>query len=501
MSLLSIIQNIPFRSIALGSIVLLIVLLARAYFIPHMTQKRLLGDQATFKKLQTFKAPMAMQNLRKAIQIKTISGGKLLEDPGAFQKSIATFRRFLEATYPNVFAKLERIDIDSPSLLLRWKGSDASKGAVGLMAHMDVVPVEAGTSGDWKHAPFSGTIEGGYLWGRGTLDDKSSLIAIFEAVEVLLQNGFVPPRDLYFVFGHDEEVGGNQGAKKAASWFAKNNIKLDYVLDEGSAIIQGDLLGTKRNVALISIAEKGVVGVELKVESEGGHASMPPLETPISILSAGILRLQENPFPARFTDIHTDIMQTLALSKPLLERLLLTNLWLFKPLVISQLLQNPPTAAQLRTTTAPTILKAGSKENVLPQSSTAILNVRIHPEETVASVIAEIKRKMGDERIIVSKYSTGFEPPKISDKTSDGFRRIEAHLQTITGKVLVSPSISIASTDSKHFNDVAKNIYRILPMILSKAAIPTIHGTGEKISIKEVKRMVQFYQLLMQQPE
>ncbi len=481
--------------------VLLAVVFIRAYFVPHMTQKRLTEKQVDFKKVTMYPTPNAVANLQKAIRIKTVSGGKLLENPGAFRRSIAAFKSFLKNTYPLVFESLETITLDSPTLLLKWPGQDPALGAVALMAHMDVVPIEPGTEADWIAPPFGGEIKDSSVWGRGTLDDKSSLVAIFEACEVLLENGIAPPRDVYFVFGHDEEVGGNKGAKIAAEWFAKKKMHLDYVLDEGSGIIKGDLLGTNRNVALISVAEKGVIGLKLEVVSAGGHASMPPLETPISVLASAILNLQKNPFPARFTSIHTDIMQTLALSKPLLERVLLSNLWLFKPLVISQLLGNPPTAAQLRTTVAPTILKAGTKENVLPQSSTAVLNVRIHPNETVDSVIHEIVRTINDERVKVSRYSMGFDPPKVSDKNTVAFQRIQTHLQTVTGGVLVSPSISIASTDSKHFNHIAKNIYRILPMVLGKSDIPTIHGTNEKIAISELKRMVRFYQLLLQQPE
>ncbi len=490
-----------FRFSCLGFIIFLAVLLVRAYFVPHMTQKRLTANQAAFKKLGMYDTPRLVENLRQAIRIQTVSGGKLLEDPRTFAKSIQTFRRFLRKTYPVFFNSLEEIKLDSPSYLLKWPGQDSSLGAVGFMAHMDVVPVEPGTKGDWAMPPFSGELKDGAIWGRGALDDKSSLIAMIEATEALLQKGFTPPRDIYFIFGHDEEVGGNKGAKIAAQWFKEKGLGLDYILDEGSGIIKGDLLGTSRDVALISVAEKGVISLKLEVLSEGGHASMPPLKTPISVLASALLKLQQKPFPARFTDIHTDILQTLALGKPLLERVFLSNLWLFRSIVVGQMLARPPTAAQLRTTVAPTILKAGSKENVLPQSSSAVLNVRIHPNETVESVIDEIRKKIGDDQVTISKYSTGFDPPKKSAKNTPAFQRIQTHLQTVTGGVLVSPSITIASTDSKHFNHIAKNIYRILPMTLGKADVKTIHGTGEKISVKELKRMVRFYQLLLQQPE
>ena len=185
------------------------------------------------------------------------------------------------------------------SLLYTWEGRRPGAPAVLLMGHMDVVGIEPGTEGGWEHPPFAGERDEEWLWGRGTTDDKCSVIAIFEAVESLLAEGFRPDVTLYLAIGHDEEIGGGQGAASISALLASRGVRLDFVLDEGGAVVTGLLPGVTRPVALVGIGEKGYLNVELVAEGVGGHSSVPPPHTAVGDLAEAVARLEANPLPAR----------------------------------------------------------------------------------------------------------------------------------------------------------------------------------------------------------
>ncbi|MFP8876500.1 MAG: M20/M25/M40 family metallo-hydrolase, partial [Myxococcota bacterium] len=154
-------------------------------------------------------APRIARHLSEAIRQPTISLG----NPEAFE----ALRAWLPRAYPHVYAALEVEEIGRDSLLMHWRGSDPKRSPYALLAHLDVVPVEAGSETLWEHPPFSGAVAAGYVWGRGAIDDKGPAIAMLEAIESLLEAGQLPPRSFYLALGGDEEVGGEQGAGAIAS--------------------------------------------------------------------------------------------------------------------------------------------------------------------------------------------------------------------------------------------------------------------------------------------
>jgi carboxypeptidase PM20D1 len=241
----------------------------------------------------------AAERLSHAIQFKTISHS----DETQFDKAaFIDFQNYIEQAFPLVHAQLTKEIINQYSLLYTWKGQDENLKPMLLMGHLDVVPVEAGTDKEWQYPPFEGRIADGYIWGRGAMDDKSSMLGILEAVEILLEEEFKPQRTIYLAFGHDEEIGGHTGAAEIAALLQSRGIELEYVLDEGLAIGEDFVPFLSRPVALVGIAEKGYVHVELSVESKGGHSSVPPSHTTIGILSAAIYKLERNPFPLELTE-------------------------------------------------------------------------------------------------------------------------------------------------------------------------------------------------------
>ena len=280
----------------------------------------------------------------------------------------------LQTQFPRVHAQLEREVVADASLLYRWKGREACPGVL-LAAHQDVVPVEAGSETRWIKPPFSGAVADGFIWGRGALDDKGSVVAILEGVERLVRAGFVPQRTVYLAFGHDEELSGVYGARAIAALLRERGVHLDFVLDEGMIIADGMMPGARQPVALVGLAEKGYLSLELLAHSSGGHSSMPPPHTAVGVLSRAVQRIEDHPFP---TDLRPPASQLFAYVGPDLGgplRYVFTNLWLLRPIVMWQLGQKASTAAMLRTTTAATIFEGGPKDNVLPQRARAVVNL------------------------------------------------------------------------------------------------------------------------------
>lgn len=405
---------------------------------------------------------------------------------------------YLETTYPLVHSNLERQVVSNLSLLYTWEGSDRALNPVVLMGHLDVVPVIPGTEADWTQPPFGGVIADGFVWGRGAMDDKCGVLAILEAVEALIRDGYHPPRTIYLAFGHDEEVGGDDGARVIADLLAERASQgFALVLDEGGAIAEGLMPGLDGPVAIIGIAEKGGVDLELRVEGEGGHSSMPPEHTNIGILAKAITRLEEDQFPATLDGAALSMFRYIGPEMEFLPRLTLANLWLFKPLVERELLASPQTAAMVRTTTAATIIEGGVKSNVLPIQATAIVNLRILPGETVESVTERVRQVINDERVQVS--GTGRDPSPVSDPESPAFRMVTSTLRQVVpdDDLVVSPYLVMGGTDARYYSQSSANVYRFLPAIVDESDIARAHGTNERLSVENFATSVRyFYQLI-----
>ncbi len=235
----------------------------------------------------------AAQRLSGSIKFKTVFN----EDKSKVDyEPFAKLQEYLEKTYPLVYSTLDRKVINNYGLLYTWKGSDPQKKPILLLAHQDVVP--AADEG-WKYPPFSGTIADGYIWGRGTLDDKCTLLSMLEAMEYLIKDGFQPSRTICLASGFDEEITGMEGAGKIAQYLKEQGQDFEMITDEGFLIISGAIPGIKGPVALIGTAEKGYLNLELSAESEGGHSSMPPRQTTAGIVAAAVDKLEKNPFPGK----------------------------------------------------------------------------------------------------------------------------------------------------------------------------------------------------------
>ncbi|HEX3700182.1 MAG TPA: M20 family peptidase [Phenylobacterium sp.] len=435
----------------------------------------------------------AAQHLSEAVQIQTVSH----QNQGDDQPSEwARLHALLQSAYPAAHAVMSRQIVGTNTLVYTWPGSDPSLAPVILMAHQDVVPVSPGTEKDWKHPPFSGAIAEGAVWGRGSIDDKGSLISLFEGLEALAKQGFKPRRTVIVVSGEDEEVRGS-GARAAAAWLRAKGVKAEFVLDEGLMVVTDNPV-TGGRLAMIGTAEKGYATLRVTAPAKGGHSSAPPADGGgVVTLARAVTAIAGRPFPMAFRGPGAAMLQTVAPNAGLAIRVAVANSWLFEPMIVRQVASTPAGAALLHTTVAPTMLKGSPKENVLPQDATAWINYRIAPGDSSQAVLARARAAVGALPVTFAYDIAPEEPSPVSSTTSQGWKLVSAVAQATT-HAPVAPSLVTAATDSHYLQPVALDVYRFQPIDFGLADIEMIHGTNEHMTLKNLAQAVQFYGRLIE---
>jgi carboxypeptidase PM20D1 len=433
----------------------------------------------------------AARRLGEAVRIRTVSH----QDPA--ENETAEWDRlhaWLRDTYPAAHSAMQLDVVGGQTLLYTWPGSDPARRPIVLMAHHDVVPVTPGTEGNWRHPPFDGVVADGAVWGRGTVDNKGSLVAIFEALEALAASGFKPAAGVIVLSGHDEEVGGT-GAAAAAALLASRGVEAEFVLDEGLAVVADfPLLG--RPVALVGIAEKGYATLRITAPAKGGHSSAPPPETGVETLARAVLAITGQPFPMRFEGPAADMVRALAPEAGLGVRVAVANAWLFEPLLVRQIGATAAGAASLHTTIAPTMLRGSPKENVLPQDATAWINYRIAPGQSSAELKERAQAATRGLAVEMDWVNPPSEPSPVSSTSSRGWQWIAA-AAAAAGNWPVAPGLVTATTDSRHLTSVTKDIYRFQPIVASVREFEMIHGTDEHMTVENLGRLIGFYARLV----
>lgn len=476
--------------LAAGALALLVtVLLFNTWRLPA------LPDPAGTKLAALPDLPVAAERLAGAIRIPTISYG-FANPPGG--NRFPEFHAYLQKSFPLTHAKLKRELINDSSLLFTWTGTQPDLAPILLTAHMDVVPIEPGTEAGWTHPPFSGAVADGYVWGRGTMDNKHMVMATLEGVERLLAQGFAPTRTVILAFGHDEEIGGHVGAKFVADALEQRKVRALFSVDEGSAILDGIVPGASRPIAQIGIAEKGYLSLQLKAIGQGGHSSMPPPHTAVGKLGTAIGRLEAEQMPASLSGPGAMGLRAMAPALPFARRIVLANDWLFGPLLLRELEKVSNTNAMIRTTTAPTMINGGVKENVLPTEATAVVNFRIAPGDTVASVKAHVERVIANPDVTMSDYlHPGADATPVADIRSPGYTLISDVIRQIEPAAVIVPGLVVAGTDSKHWSRVSDATFRFTPVRLTSDDLKRIHATDERISISNYGEIIAFYGALI----
>lgn len=431
----------------------------------------------------------ALERLSEGIAIPTIS----YQDSTDFNpEPYEDFISFLKDAYPNIHQSMELERVGKYSLLYKWEGRRDNLKPGMMIGHYDVVPVEEGSEKLWAHPPFSGEQADGFIWGRGTLDDKSGIFSILEAAEYLSSQGFQPERTLYLALHHDEEIGGHQGAKEVSRLLKDRDIELEFLYDEGLPIAEGLIDGIDTPLAMIGVADKGTLSLELSLMREGGHSSMPPNQSVIGELSQAVYRLENNEMPGRFSGLLEETFKPIVPMMSFRERLAFNNLWLFRGSLERKFSKMPPTNAAMRTTTAKTIFNSGMKENVLPINGSVIVNFRIHPDDSVEDVVEHVRRTIDNPDIVIHVRDGARDPSFVSDTDAEPYKLLKRSIRETFSGIPVSPSLFIATSDARHFLDLTDNIYRFRPIRAKDEDRTRVHGTDERIRVDNYLEMIRF---------
>lgn len=432
----------------------------------------------------------AYESLSKLISFKTISHlDPSKNDLNEFQN----LKNYLKERYPNIMSH-STVSEHGSGILFSIKG-ESSEFPVILMAHYDVVDVQK----NWKEDPFSGRINDKTIYGRGTLDTKNSLSSIMEATEHLLKEGKTFKNDLYLAFSGDEEVGG-LGAPSIKEHLINQGVTPYMVLDEGGAIVSNMFPGVSKKSAVVGLSEKGFLILKLTATSKGGHASSPPLNTPLTELSKAVVRLNKHKtFKMKLTPPVKAMFQAIAPhSNSFGIKMLFANLWLFFPIIKLIAKKNGGQfSALLKTTQAFTMAEGSSQINVLPNQASIGIDYRLRPNETSQMVVERIKKVIKNPDIEVS-IQASFESPRMS-LMDDGYKMIELAIKQTWPDVIVSPYLMTATSDSRHYHDVCERVFKFSPMDVTKEDLAKIHGYDEDISLENVENGVQFYINLIDQ--
>ncbi len=434
-------------------------------------------------------ADAAGAHLAAAIACQTVSHGP---DAPVEAEAFAELHARLAEMYPLVHHHLNRQIIAGYSLLYTWPGVDPTLKPVLLMAHQDVVPVDPATLNEWVHPPFTTGVIDGWVWGRGTLDCKGQLIGELEAVEHLLGQGFRPQRTVYLAFGHDEEA-GSTGAQAIVEWLEARGVRLEALLDEGGAVVEGMVPGVDRPVALIGNAEKRYLTLELSVSQPPGHSAVPPRHTAVGILARAIVRLEARPLPARL-DAIMPMFEGIGKALPLGLRLAFANTWLLGGLVRHILSRSATTNAAIRTTGAVTVISGGVKDNIIPAEARALVNSRLLPSDTAQTVTDAVERMIDDPRVVLQvKQSSDGKEVAVSSTDGPAFARLSAATRQALGDIPVAPYLVLGATDARFYHTICPNVYRFMPALVNQKELEGVHGVNERISVDNVVRMTRFF--------
>lgn len=432
----------------------------------------------------------AAARLGEAIRFRTVSRTEATDDRSPFLR----FHEWMVERYPAFHATARREFIGELSLLYTWEGADPGQPPILLLAHQDVVPVPDDTRESWQVDPFGGEIKDGAVWGRGAIDDKGSLVALLEAVEHLARAGRRPTRTIMLAFGHDEEIGGDEGAQAIAAELAARGVRAWFVLDEGLAALDRHPL-TGAPASMIGIAERGSGTLRVHAVGQPGHSSMPPPETAVSLVAEAVDRIHAMPIERALEGGPAlGMMRALAPELTLTTRMAVANEWLFAPLLRDRLAGNPPAQALLGTTIAPTVITGGVRENVLPAEATALVNIRIHPRDDAADLLRRARQAVADmEGVSVEWAGEPRDASPISSATSSSYALIAALAQAALPDAPVAPGLVLAGTDSRHYAGVAENVYRFQPLLFTPEDLERPHGLNERLSVENLDRMIRFY--------
>ena len=475
----------------IGSVILILLAVFVAVIAIRTARFKPKAQPALSNEEYKFDKDAAVDALAQLVRCKTVSYvDHSLEDNAEFDKLIS----LLPGLYPRVFDVCSVQQLPDRALLLRWPGKNHGDPAV-LMAHYDVVPVN---EENWEKPPFAGILENGILWGRGTLDTKVTFNGIFSAANYLIGKGFQPENDIFFAFSGGEEVNG-MGAPNIVQYFIDHNIQPAIVVDEGGAVVENVFPGVKVPCGMIGIAEKGMMNVQYRTVSKGGHASSPKPHTPVGILAAACKKVEDHPFKAHIAGPAAQMFDTLGRHSSLLYRIIFANMWCFGWVIdLLGKKSGGDMNALVRTTVAFTQMEGSSARNVIPPEAKMVANMRLNPHDSIGSALAYLKKTVNNPDVEITVLE-GSEPSPISETNCPAWDKVASAVANTWKGCLVTPYLMVQCSDSRHYGEISNHVYRFSAMDLSSEERASIHGNNEKIRVETAVKAVEFYIRLMKQ--
>ena len=434
-------------------------------------------------------ADAVAEKLAGAVRIRTVT----MPDNDCDGSVFYEYQRYLEETFPLVAAAAEKTLVNKYAVIYAVKGSDESLLPAAVLAHQDVVPAD---EEGWEVDPFGGVIRDGYVYGRGSQDMKSQMIAALEGLEVLLKEGRKPRRTILFCFGHDEELRGTYGALEISKYLESKGVRLEYVIDEGGTILDGKMLGIDKKIALIGTCEKGYADFVLEVEKDGGHASAPTRRTAVGLLAEAMYKVEKKKMRPHWTKPTKEMFKALAPHMNFGFKLALANRDILSPLLKAVLcLVSPFTNCLMRTTMAPTQAEGASTPNTLPGVARGTVNCRINTGETVESTRQYIRKVVG-EKVKISALEGSIDPSPVSTTDSEAYRMLEKTITEVFSGYIVAPYPFIAASDAKHYYNLTDCVYRFTPFEKTVEDANRIHGLNERQDIGMLVQGTRFFKRL-----
>ena len=460
-------------------LLLLLISLVRTLFIPSRRSEYVPAPDPA-------RAKEYADKLSRMVRVETVSV------PGENQREkFLVFHRELESLFPLVHQKLEKTEIDG-NLLFFWKGKSSEKPLV-LMSHQDVVPVE----GEWSHAPFSGDIADGKVWGRGTSDTKCSVMAFFQAAEELLASGYVPENDVYLSSSCTEEWAGD-GCPKLVAELKRRGVRPWLVCDEGGGIISEPMGGIHGNFAMIGVFEKGKADVRFTARSNGGHASTPKPHSPIANLAAFVNDVETHRvFRRRLPKEVAAMFRTLAPYASFPMKWIFGNLWLFRPVLLQVLpMISAQAGAMIRTTIAFTMQSGSDACNVMPQEATVSANMRFIPHQGMEESLAVIEKR-AKKHGLTMEVLQATDYTASADLSGEAFRTICRVVEETFPGCPHSPYVMTGATDARFYQEICDHVFRFAPVIYGPEQMKGMHGLNENIEVSCLPGAVDFYKNLI----
>lgn len=480
----------------------------------------------------------SVKKLSGAVQVDTQVGDDQPDVPDAPElwAKFKNFHTYLEKTFPTVYDTVDVATVNTYGLVLSWPGSDPSLKPVLLTAHQDVVPVQNQTLGDWTYPPFEGHYDGTYLYGRGASDCKNVLVAIMEALELLVAKNYKPKRGIVAAFGFDEEASGTRGAAHIGKYLEKTFGKDSFysLLDEGPGV-QLDA-SIQQIVAVPATGEKGYVDIEVNLKTPGGHSSVPPDHTSIGIASELAYIIEKDQYPSSLTTKNPilNYLQCLAVNSdklPSLTKKVILRAGFDKlanSKIVLFLRNNPLTKYLITTSQAIDIIDGGEKANALPEHVKVVVNHRVNIETTIQELqdhfVSRVLTLAEKYDLLLEAFGETIYEPTVPGKGSFvvdvlGHEGLEAAPVTpandtvwkylagttrhvfedlvftnLTYPVIMAPSIMPANTDTRHYWNLTKNIFRYSPFFSVDIIKDShIHSVDERVRFDGHLELLTFF--------